>query len=173
MKQLGVAVQPCLLIEAGKGRFLFYFAENAPVVFDQLVERKITTIVRDYSNYPPAPAASEILSRTRHTPQAYPTVPRVTITHQSNKSKTDCMNKIKQLKHYSAFTSYTVVVVLIAIGAVVFTPVTLWKIFILGTCRHIRQGNASNCTRVAFGLRRQLGRTLKLRKLLQSANKGA
>lgn len=93
MKQLGVAVQPCLLIEAGKGRFLFYFAENAPVVFDQLVERKIMTIVRDYRNYPPAPAASEILSRTRHTPQAYPTAPRVTITHQSNKSKTDCMNK--------------------------------------------------------------------------------
>lgn len=76
-----------------KGRFLFYFAENAPVVFDQLVERKIMTIVRDYRNYPPAPAASEILSRTRHTPQAYPTAPRVTITHQSNKSKTDCMNK--------------------------------------------------------------------------------
>jgi len=96
----------------------------------------MTTIVKDCSNYPPAPAASEILSRTRHTLQASPTAPRViTITHQSDRNPKNRLyeQKIKQLKHYSAFTSDTVVVVLNTIGAVVFTPVTLWKFFILGT----------------------------------------
>lgn len=73
---------------------IYYFAEvvngrdtfeNAPAVFEQLVERKIMAIVSEDSYDPPALAASVILSHTGHTPQASPTAPtfRVTITHQS------------------------------------------------------------------------------------------
>ena len=84
-KQTSVVVRPCLLLSTVKGFFSFSSSaelvngrdasKKAPFHFEQLLERKMTSIVSEDSYDPLALAASVILSHQGHTPQAFPTAP--------------------------------------------------------------------------------------------------
>lgn len=132
------------------------------------------TILQEDNYFLSVPAVSVILSHIRHTPLASPTAPRVTITHQSSRNPKQIertRSKLKRFQHYFAFVSDTIVVVLITIRAVVFTPVTLWKFFLLGTGRQIRWGTSGNCIRIASNLIGQLGRPINLENYCSLPNK--